>query len=120
MGHAKENKTRDILVKFTSIGPRDNLYQRRKLLRDTTEPVYLNEDLTQNRSQLFYKARKLRRQGRIFGVWSQQGNILIKIDQNSQPRAVSDYNEITVLIEKQSTSTDTDSDQEVDILEYND
>ena len=75
----------------------------RKMLRHGTNPVYVNEDLTQQRSLLFYQGRTLRRQGRIFGVWSQQGNILIKVSEQSQPRAVSNYREIQQLMQEQSS-----------------
>ncbi len=121
MGPVNENKTRDILVKFTSRRTRDDLYQHRKMLTHETEPIYVNEDLTQRRSQLFYEGRKLRNQGRIFGVWSQQGNILIKVTQNCQPRAVSSYREIISLIEKQSNMfpTNSDCDEEANNIEDN-
>ncbi len=106
MGPPKAGKTRDILIKFSSQRKRDILYQNRKMLHHSTStPVYLNEDLTQHRSQLFYEARKLRKQGRIFGAWSQQGNILVKVNELSQPQAVSNRSEIMKLIEDPSNST---------------
>ncbi len=113
MGPRKENKTRDILVRFSSSLPRDTLYKRRKMLRDTNEPVYVNEDLTQRRSLLFYEGRRLRKQGKIFGIWSQKGNILIKVNQYSQPRTVINYNEIIAHIEEE----DTDSKKADNLLE---
>ncbi len=89
---------RDI-IDVRRMGKRDILYRNRKMLHHfTTTPVYLNEDLTQHRSQLFYEARKLRKQGRIFGTWSQQGNILVKVNEHSQPQAVSNRSEIMTLI----------------------
>ena len=116
MGPRKENKTRDILVRFVSSKTRETLYKRRKMLKDTTEPVYLNEDLTQRRSLLFYEGRRLRKQGKLFGIWSQHGNILIKVNPYSQPRSVSNYNEIVAQIEKE----DADSEREDSLLEDND
>ncbi len=104
MGPKKGNKTRDVLVILTSKRLRDDLYQRRKMLTSATDPVYVNEDLTQRRSQLFYEGRKLRKQGRIYGIWTQQGNILIKVSQQSQPKEVTNYKDIIVHIEKQSNS----------------
>ena len=61
------------------------------MLHQTTNPVFVNEDLTQRRSQLFYEARRLKKQGRLFGAWSQQGNILVKVKEQSQPKAVAVY-----------------------------
>ncbi len=124
MGPRNEKKTRDILVRFTSSNTRDTLYKRRKMLKDTSEHVYLNEDLTQPRSLLFYEGRRLRKQGKLFGIWSQQGNIFIKVNRYSQPRSVSNYNEIIAQIEKE----DTDSvkanrlieDKDIDVSDYED
>jgi hypothetical protein len=39
--------------------------------------VFLNENLTKKREDLLYKARVLRRAGKIQGAWSADGNILI-------------------------------------------
>ncbi len=117
MGRPKQNQTRDILIKFANHQIRNALYQNRKRLQHTRSGVYMNEDLTQGRSKLFYEARKLRKQGRIFGAWSQHGNILIKIvEHQSQPRAVSCYNDIAVLMEKcrEVTSTSGESSDEID------
>ncbi len=98
MGPGKIGKTRDILIKFAIRSKRDILYKNRKMLHQSTRPVFVNEDLTQRRSHLFYEARRLKKQGRIFGAWSQEGNILIKVKERSQPKPVADYNDITILI----------------------
>ena len=102
MNPRRIGKTRDILVKFESHSKRNILYKNRKVLPQTTTPVFVNEDLTQRRSQLFYEARRLKKQGRVFGAWSQHGNILIKVKQQSQPKAVVDYNDIMIPIVCQS------------------
>ncbi len=105
MGPVKENKKRDVLVKFTCSAMRDNVYRHRKLLTSSAKSVYVNEDLTQRRSLLFYEARRLRKQGRIFGVWSQHGSIMIKVNQQSKPEAVSNYGEVVALMKKESGVT---------------
>ncbi len=116
MGPWKIGKTRDILVKFESRTKRDILYKNRKMLHQTTKPVFINEDLTQRRSQLFYEARRLKKQGKIFGVWSQHGNILIKVKERSQPKAVVDYKYIMTLINDGTsmplTNMETDDEAE--------
>ncbi len=122
MGQLKPDKARDILVKFTSSSKREEFYRNRKLLRQRTKPVYVNEDLTQSRSQLFYEARRLRKQGQIFGAWSQQGNVLIKVREQSQPREISNYKEMTAIVKEQSNMhpTNTELDHEASSLEGTD
>ena len=55
MGPIRENKTRDILVRFAISKTRDTLYKWRKVLKDTTEPVYLSEDSTNKGADYFTK-----------------------------------------------------------------
>ena len=86
------------------------------MFHQTTKPVFVNEDLTQRRSQLFYEARILKKQGRVFGAWSQQGNIVIKVKKQSQPKAVADYNDILILINDSTNMslTNMETDDEAD------
>ena len=109
MGKKTETKARDILVKFNCSTIRDTAYKKRKLLMRNDDPIYINEDLTQCRSQLFFEARKLRKKGKLFGVWTQQGNIMVKLEQNDLPRAVSNFSQLKTLIQDYS---DSENDQD--------
>ena len=95
----KKHKIRDILVKFKDNTIRDDIYNKRKLLKQDKVPIYINEDLTSQHSKLFFEARKLRKRKKIFGTWTQAGNIMIKVKDNDQPHAVKTYNELSILIE---------------------
>ena len=57
MGKVIQSKTRDVLVKFNNTTMRDQMYRKRKLLMNKGDPIYINEHLTQYRSQLFFEAR---------------------------------------------------------------
>ncbi len=116
MGPGKIGKTRDILIKFASRSKCDSLYKNREMLHQTTIPVFVNEDLTQRRSQLFYEARRLKKQGRVFGAWSQQGNIIIKVKEQSQPKAVANYNDTMFAINDETNMplTNMETDNEAD------
>ncbi len=97
----KRDKVRDILIKFRSKTLRDKIYNKRKLLRrnERDNMIFINEDLTNQRSKLFFEARKLRRREKIFGTWTQAGNIMIKVKENDQPCAVKQYHELAKLVE---------------------
>ncbi len=95
----RTNKIRDILVQFRSNTLRDKVYNKRRLLKQNDNPVFINEDLTPQRSKLFFEARKLRKREKIFGTWTQKGNVMIKIKDSDQPCAVKSYNELTKLIQ---------------------
>ncbi len=72
-------KPRDILVQFKDQTLRNVMYQKRKMLRNQTECVFINEHLTTRRSYLFYQARQMRKRQKLYGVWTQCGNILVKV-----------------------------------------
>ena len=81
--------------------------------RENSQPIFINEDLTSRRSKLFYQARMLRKRSKLFGVWSQNGNIMVKVGESSQPVAVQDYKMLKTLI--QSPSQEYDSEIEFPI-----
>ncbi len=105
----KRDKVRDILIKFRSKTIRDKIYTKRKLLRqdESDNMIFINEDLTNQRSKLFFEARKLRRREKIFGTWTQAGNIMIKVKESDQPCAVKQYHELAKLVQNE-TQAETD------------
>lgn len=68
------SKPRAVIVKFTTYNTRRVLYEARK----TCEDVFVSEDLTQQRSEVFYNARLERRAGRFLHVWTRDGRIYIR------------------------------------------
>ena len=71
---------RDIIVKFARNNVRDQVFQVRKELRNTTQlkSIFINEDLTKKRSKLLFGARTLRRANVIKAAYSSGGNIFIR------------------------------------------
>ncbi len=99
MGRKIPGKSRDVKVSFTSIDKKKIVYSaRKKIPYDAEEPIYINEDLTKLRSLLFYQARKMKQRSKIFGTWTQDGNVLIKLKEHSQPQAIGTYDELTELL----------------------
>ena len=111
MGKKSQAKTRDVLVKFNNSAIRELVYRKRKLLTSKNDPLYINEDLTQYRSQLFYEARKIRKKGQIFGAWTQHGNVMVKLKQDDSPSVVSNHNHLKTMIQTYA-NIEVDSDDE--------
>ena len=91
-------KHREILVKFVSYRARQKLYKMKTALKDNGYGgVFLNEDLTKNRSKVLFEARKVVKADRAKGAWSADGNILIKDFKDKVHRlsSVEDLNGIT-------------------------
>ena len=118
MGVRRQAKTRDILLNIHSSEKRDMVYQKRKVLMSRDNPIYLNEDLTSIRSKLFFEARKFRKRGKLFGTWSQQGNIMIKLEDASPPQNVRNLMQLKLIIQQHSNwdsnNTEDDYNQDVD------
>ena len=62
-------------------------------------------------SFLFFQGRKLRKRQKLFAVWTQSGNILIRTSPESSPRAVNTINEIKAVINEDTTGCDTNSEE---------
>ncbi len=106
MGKKKGNGLqRNTLVKFRTKKARDDFYNKRKLTpigEDVTKNIYINEDLTKHRSQLFHDARKLVKSKRLHSCWTQYGNIMTKRMSTDKPVAVYTHDEL----KRQSNPTD--------------
>ncbi len=97
LGKVTREKTREVLVRFRDEDTRNLIYKcRRNIPREAH--IYINEDLTAMRGKLYYDARQLKRAGRLFSVWSQGGNIIIKMTESSIPRPVESYTQLQNLL----------------------
>ena len=69
-----------IIVKFSTYRARDNFYRKRAALKGNLKypGVYINEDLTSQRSKLFKTARQLLRNKAINSCWTYDGRVHIK------------------------------------------
>lgn len=78
---AGNRRPRDIIIKFVSFRARQNLYTLRTKLKDNGyKGVFLNEDLTRSRSDLYYQARQLVKSKKVEGTWTSDGVVLVKIN----------------------------------------
>jgi len=77
---------RPIIVHFRSYRAKSELYKARKRLKSAslsnyfhnTEAVYINENLTNYRRDLFAKVRKFKKNNNWHSTWTMDGKILIK------------------------------------------
>ncbi len=96
LGKPKDSKARDVIVKFASKQKRDIFYSMRKSTpkgRDNKK-VFINEDLTQFRSKLFFDARRLVKTRKLHSTWTQEGNVIIKLNEEESPVAIATHQEL--------------------------
>lgn len=73
-------KSRQMLVKFSTYLARKRVMDARKSLENSS--IWLNEDLTRRRSHICWMARTMKKEKKIQGVWTVDGNILVKNNVN--------------------------------------
>lgn len=75
-----DQRPRDIIIKFTSYRARQQMYSRRSELKHSKvfERVFINEELTRQRGEIFYQARRLVKTKRLKSAWTSNGVILVK------------------------------------------
>ena len=73
-----KDRVRPVIVRFTNRRIRDEVYRSRKLLKNNRDNIYISEHLTKSTSELFYEARKLLREKKLYSTWTQNGQVLVK------------------------------------------
>ncbi|WAR13666.1 hypothetical protein MAR_027846 [Mya arenaria] len=96
-------KPRDIIVKFTSFRARQKLYSVRSQAKhcQNLKKVFVNEDLCKARSDVFYLAQSLVRNGNINSAWTSDGVILIRdndmhLHRVTKARELDNFQSVTV------------------------
>ena len=84
-------RTGKILVEFTSAAPgsdRDFLFRNKTKLRGSG--LFIAESLTPRRQEMFVELLRLKKEGRLFSVFTRAGDILICRSRDSAPLRVAD------------------------------
>ena len=96
----KRKTTKLVLVKFVSHKVKSLLYKARTKLKNVKtsdvfpsyvsvsredERIFINENLTNYRKELFWKANKMKKDNMITSTWTMDGKIFIKTSPNGAP-----------------------------------
>jgi hypothetical protein len=77
VGKSKENRPKEIIVKFESLDSKVKFLKCRKKLRDRKSDIFINGDLTKARIELFYKCYSMIAASGIEKIFN--GNIYIQV-----------------------------------------
>lgn len=102
IGRPNNNRPRQVIVKMASNRNKESVFKNKKSL--ATTPISLNEDLTQARAHLLYRAREARKRGIIMSTWSYDGRVVVKLNNNLIKSAVTSE-ELDNIIGPSSTTT---------------
>jgi hypothetical protein len=78
------------LIRMNSEKTKINIYSQKKLLKNLTFRVYLNEDLTKYDGKIFKRAREHVKQGLLHSAWTKGGKTFAKSSDKGTPFEVSD------------------------------
>jgi hypothetical protein len=83
----KKDKVRPVIVKFVNRKARNNVYQARTQLKGSENSIFIAEHLTKSTSELFFEARKLLKDNKIYGAWSSNGQVHVRFSPDKTVRA---------------------------------
>ncbi len=119
LGKANQSKTRDVIVRFSSREKRNLIYRCRRNMPREDHPIYINEDLTTRRNKLFYDARSMKKSGKLTAVWTQEGNVIIKTSESSEPIPVKTQSDLRNVLNPVVSTDQFDNNSDIiDYLDY--
>ena len=82
---------RQVIVKFTSYRARERVVSARTTLRSSTvqlqDALFINEALTPQSSKILYQLRKMKKDGEIKNVWTNDGTFVVIDNHNNKKSA---------------------------------
>ena len=97
MNVKSKNQPRPIIVRFTSYNAKSQLYKARLHLRNVFSQdlgpgkIYINENLTEWRAELFKEVRKVRKKYNNGKAWTIDGKIFFKPELTAKPLRIESY-----------------------------
>ena len=96
VGPKQQGKPRPIIVKFIGHSYKTRLLKNKNKLRESTPPIFINEDLTKMRADLAKRERNLKKDGKILDTWTRDGVIFVK-HKNAKVERITKDSEMTQL-----------------------
>ena len=103
MNVKSKNQPRPIIVRFTSYSAKSMLYKARLHLRNISSQdlgpgkIYINENLTGWRAELFNEVRKVRKKYNNGKAWTIDGKIFFKPELSAKPLRIESYEDLKTL-----------------------
>lgn len=98
-----KTEPRPIIVRFASYNAKNKLYKARSYLRNVTShglgpgKIYINENLTSWRTELFKEVRKVRKKYHNGKAWTVDGKIFFKPELTSKAQRIDSYEDLKAL-----------------------
>lgn len=110
VGRPKDNRPRNIIVKFLAYNVREKLFSARKdkstnrvrghsvLTAETLSNVYIAEALTPETQKLLFICRQLKAQKRVWAAYTTNGRVKVKTAQNQTAKLITSVADLEKLV----------------------
>ena len=102
VGKKERGKNRPIVLRFLSHDKKIQVMKAKKKLRDSSarpgEQVYINDDLTEVRANIFKTARQAVKEKKISSTWVFGGRIFVKIKATDNPTLVKSLSGLNAIL----------------------
>ena len=103
MNTKSKNQPRPIIVRFSSYNAKNQLYKARIKLRNLFSQalgpgkIYINENLTSWRAELFREVRKVKKKYQNGKAWTVDGKIFFKPELTAKAQRIDSYEDLKAL-----------------------
>ena len=110
VGRPKNNKTRNLVVKFLSHNVREKLFTARKdksanrvrshplLTAEAIRGIYISENLTPESQKLLFVCRQLKAKNKVWGAYSTNGRVKVRLGQDQTPKIIECVEDLEQLV----------------------
>ena len=99
-GDGNLKKYRTIVVQFKHRNTRNRIYQNKKHIRSQVQNgngIFINENLCRETKGLFRQANFLKKEKNWKFIWTSNGRILMRKDENSRVMFIRNYNSLNLI-----------------------
>lgn len=101
VGGKKNSKSaRQVIVKFNDENSKRAFYPKRTTLRTLNSAIFINEDLTARRAEIFAAAWKMVKDKLATNTWTIDGNIFVKMGPLDKPLRMNRINDLKTEVDK--------------------
>ena len=110
LGRLALGRTRPIIMRLRCFDKRHELYAARRKLRSpgltpsasitsaVASKVFISDSLTKTNQEIMYRGRQMKKDGRLWAVWSDAGKLKAKVRENDTTTVIRSMDDLTRLV----------------------
>ena len=114
VGKKQNNRPRNVIVRFVNRKHAFMSLKNKKLLKNSNKKYYIIENLCPFHKKLFNRLYKCKKENDIHSVWSYNGLVYAKVDENDEPTQICTMDDIDELLEGSEYGDDGDMNEDAE------